>query len=117
MEKLGCDCNIIHIDIVEKLKKTMPKQQFIDNMSNFFKILGDQTRVKIMWLLNKNELCVCDIAHLLNKTKSATSHQIKVLRQANLIKGRRSGKEIYYTLSDNHIEEIFETTVCHLKHC
>ena len=85
--------------------------------SEFFKIFSDKSRLKILWLLDKNELCVCDIAHLLNMTKSAVSHQLKTLRLANLVRTRRQGKEVYYKLSDNHIAQIFETALCHILEC
>ena len=116
-EKLGCDVNMIHKDIVEYLSKSLPQEEFLDNLTEFFKIFADKSRLKILWLLDKNELCVCDIAALLNMTKSAVSHQIKLLRTSNLVRSRRDGKEIYYKLSDNHIAQIFETAVCHIDHC
>ena len=116
-EKISCDCNIIHKDIVEYLEKTIPSDDFMSTLTEFFKIFADKSRLKILWLLDKNELCVCDIACLLNMTKSAISHQIKLLRTANLVRSRREGKEVYYTLSDNHIAQIFETAICHIDHC
>ena len=116
-EKIVCDCNIIHKDIVEHLMKNLPEEDFMNTLTEFFKIFADKSRLKILWLLDKNELCVCDIACLLNMTKSAISHQIKLLRTANLVRSRREGKEVYYTLSDNHIAQIFETAICHIDHC
>ncbi|MBQ7307220.1 MAG: winged helix-turn-helix transcriptional regulator [Clostridia bacterium] len=116
-EKYTCDIDAIHTDLVDHLSKSLPKNETLDSLSEFFKIFSDKSRLKILWLLDKNELCVCDIAHLLNMTKSAVSHQLKTLRLANLVRTRRQGKEVYYKLSDNHIAQIFETALCHILEC
>lgn len=115
--KISCDVNVIHKDTVDYLKNTLPEEEYMDILTEFFKIFADKSRLKILWLLDKHELCVCDIACLLNMTKSAVSHQIKTLRTANLVRSRRAGKEVYYKLSDNHIAQIFETALCHIDHC
>ena len=114
---MTCDVNVIHKDIVDYMVNNLPKEDFMDILTNFFKIFADKSRLKILWLLDKKELCVCDIACILNMTKSAVSHQLKLLRDSNLVRSRRSGKEIYYSLSDNHIAQIFETAICHIDHC
>ena len=116
-EKYTCDIDAIHKDLVNHLSTHLPKETLVESLSNFFKIFSDNTRLKILWLLDKEELCVCDIAYLLGMTKSAVSHQLKVLRLANLVKNRRAGKEVYYKLSDSHIAQIFETALCHITEC
>ncbi|NLU52988.1 MAG: winged helix-turn-helix transcriptional regulator [Clostridiaceae bacterium] len=110
-----CDCEVIHEDIVEKVKKNMPDESELYDLSDFFKVLGDSTRAKILWALDESEMCVCDLAVLLNMTKSAISHQLRLLKQANLVKYRREGKVVYYSLSDDHIKSIFETGLEHIR--
>lgn len=113
--ELSCDCNHIHEDTVQSTKNSMPNDEMIFDIAEFFKVFADSTRIKILWALHENELCVCDIAVVLNMTKSAVSHQLKILRQANLVKNRKDGKVVYYTLSDEHVKEIFEMAVEHLE--
>lgn len=93
----------------------MPKDEDLYDLSNFFKILGDNTRVRIIWALDEKEMCVCDIAVLLNMTKSAISHQLRLLKQSNLVKFRRDGKVVYYSLKDDHVRDIFEKGMEHIK--
>ena len=93
----------------------MPDDEEFTDLSAFFKILGDYTRTKILWALDKNEMCVCDLASLLNMTKSAVSHQLRLLRIANLVKSRRDGKVIFYSLADDHVKAIFETGHEHIR--
>ena len=109
-----CDCNVIHSDIVDKVKSLMPRESQLYDLADFFKVLGDSTRVKIMWALDSNEMCVCDLAVLLNMTKSAISHQLRSLRQANLVNFRREGKIVYYSLADEHVKDIFEKGLEHI---
>lgn len=113
--ELSCDCNHIHEDVVESTRAHMPDDEMLFDLAEFFKVFADSTRIKILWALHENELCVCDIAVVLNMTKSAVSHQLKILRQANLVKNRKDGKVVYYTLSDEHVKEIFEMAVEHLE--
>lgn len=113
--ELTCDCTHIHSEIVEKAKAVMPHDETMFDIAEFFKVFADSTRIKILWALHENEMCVCDIAVVLNMTKSAVSHQLKILRQANLVKNRKDGKIVYYTLSDDHVREIFEMAVEHLE--
>ena len=103
-----CDCNIIHEDKVKKTLKAMPDENTFNKIAEFFKIMGDTTRTKILFALDSNEMCVCDIANVLNMTKSSISHQLGTLRRMNIVKCRREGKEVYYTLDDDHIKEVFE---------
>lgn len=114
-DNIFCDCDVIHSDVVESVKKKMPDEDILYDLSDFFKVLGDSTRVKIMWALDESEMCVCDLAVLLNMTKSAISHQLKSLKQANLVKFRREGKVVYYSLSDDHVKEIFEKGLEHIR--
>jgi ArsR family transcriptional regulator len=106
---------VIHADIVDAVKKKMPIEDELYDLADFFKVLGDSTRAKIMWALDESEMCVCDLAVLLNMTKSAISHQLRSLRQANLVKYRKSGKVVFYSLSDDHVKAIFETGLEHIR--
>lgn len=110
-----CDCEVIHADIVENVKKNMPEEAVLYDLSDFFKVLGDSTRIKIMWALDEQELCVCDLAALLNMTKSAISHQLSSLKQANLVKFRKEGKVVFYSLADDHVKEIYEKGLEHIN--
>ena len=114
-EEIYCDCDVIHADVVNEVKKRMPQDNDLYDLSDFFKVLGDSTRVRIIWALDENEMCVCDIAVLLNMTKSAISHQLKSLKQADLVKFRREGKVVYYSLKDDHVKDIFEKGIEHIK--
>ncbi len=114
-EDLVCDCEVIHADIVNEVKKRMPVDEDIYDLSDFFKVLGDSTRMRIIWALDESEMCVCDIAVLLNMTKSAISHQLRSLRDANLVKFRKEGKTVYYSLKDEHVRDIYEIGMEHIK--
>lgn len=110
-----CDCEVVHSDILEQVKKQIPEENDIYDLADFFKVLGDSTRAKIMWALDLHEMCVCDLAVLLNMTKSAISHQLSTLKENNLVKFRREGKMVFYSLSDYHVKEIFEKGMEHIK--
>lgn len=110
-----CDCTVIHEDVVEKVKSIMPEEEDLYNLADFFKVFGDSTRIRIICALLNCEMCVCDIAVLLNMTQSSISHQLRVLKQARLVKFRREGKVVYYSLDDEHIKEIFNTGLLHVK--
>lgn len=111
-----CDCNIIHEDVVEKAQKDLPNYELLEKISFFFKIVGDMTRLKIVYALDHNEMCVCDIANLLGMTKSSISHQLAILKDAGLVCYRKEGKEVYYTLDDEHVQEVLEVARCHVIH-
>lgn len=111
--ELTCDCEVIHNDVVETVKKQLQIDEIFFSLADFYKIFGDTTRVKILYALDKSEMCVCDISSLLNMTISAVSHQLKILRDSNLVKSRRDGKVIYYCLADEHVKKIIE---CGLEH-
>lgn len=112
--ELVCDCDIIHTDNVTLAKSKMLDDETLKKISDFYKALADSTRTKIINLLEKSELCVCDICVILNMTKSAVSHQLKYLKQMNLIKSERKGKEIWYTLADSHVSEVFDISLKHI---
>lgn len=101
-------CCEIHKDIVSELKKNFPSDENMAQLSDFFKLFGDNTRIKILYALSIGELCVCDIAVALKMTVSAISHQLKLLREANLVKTRREGKSIFYSLADDHVIKIIK---------
>jgi ArsR family transcriptional regulator len=111
-----CECNEIHSEAVEKSRSAMPGDEEIAALSDFFKILGDPTRMRILWALDGAELCVCDLAVELNMTKSAISHQLNTLRTAKLVKYRRDGKNVYYSLDDEHVNQIIEIALGHIAH-
>ncbi len=114
--KLTCDCDVIHQDAVVRALKNRPKDRELNQLSELFKILGDQTRINILQTLDQNEMCVCDLANVLNMTKSSISHQLAILRKAHIVKSRRAGKEIYYTMDDEHITKLYELGLSHIKH-
>ena len=111
-----CDCNIIHEDIVKQTLEKMPDENLFNKLAEFFKILGDTTRTRILFALDQNEMCVCDIANVLGMSKSSISHQLGTLRRSNIVKCRKQGKEVYYMLDDEHVKEVFEVGVEHIEH-
>lgn len=111
-----CDCNIIHKDKVEDTLKKMPDGDLLTKLADFFKILGDTTRVKILYALDKNEMCVCDIANVLGMSKSSVSHQLGTLRKSGIVKCKKEGKEVFYTLDDEHVQKVFEIGFEHIEH-
>ena len=111
-----CDCNIIHQEVVKETLEKMPKQELFNKLAEFFKIIGDPTRTKILFALDQNEMCVCDIANVFGMTKSSISHQLAALRQSGIVKSRRDGKEVYYTLDDDHVKQVFEIGIEHIEH-
>lgn len=114
-EELSCDCNVIHEEVVNKVRQQMPPEEKFYDLADLFKVFGDSTRIKIIWALFEAEMCVCDIAHLLKMSQSAISHQLRTLKQARLVRRRREGKVIYYALDDRHIELIFAQGMSHIN--
>lgn len=110
-----CDCNVIHQDIVDKVKENMPVEENLYDLAELFKVFGDTTRIKILYSLFASEMCVCDIAVVLNMTQSAISHQLRVLKQARLVKYRKEGKVVYYSLDDDHVKQIFDQGLVHIN--
>ncbi|MBC3803197.1 metalloregulator ArsR/SmtB family transcription factor [Acetobacterium fimetarium] len=110
-----CDCDVIHDDIVRQVKNKMPQEETLYDLAELFKVFGDSTRIKILWALDEAEMCVCDIAFLLNMTQSAVSHQLRVLKQVDLVKNRRDGKNVFYSLDDEHVKQIFNQGLIHIS--
>ncbi len=111
-----CDCNVIHQDIVDKTIKEMLDDDLFYKMADFYKILGDTTRMKILYALDKSEMCVCDIANVLSTSKSSISHQLGTLRRSGIVKCRKEGKEVYYMLDDDHVKRVIEIGIEHIEH-
>ena len=109
-----CECNEIHEEVIQEVLSKMPSEEVLYDLAELFKVFGDSTRVRIICVLFESEMCVCDIAQILNMTQSAISHQLRVLKQARLVKNRRDGKTIYYSLADNHIMSIFNQGFEHI---
>ena len=110
-----CDCDVIHEDVVARVRESIPDNDDFYTLANFYKLLADGTRVRILWALSKETMCVCDLAVLLGMTKSAISHQLKSLRLANFVKYEKQGREVYYSLVDDHIKAIFTQTFEHIN--
>lgn len=108
------DCSVIHTDVLNKVKSNMPNELSMRNLTEFFKIMGDGTRMQILCALMHSEMCGCDLAALTNVTKSAISHQLRSLKEAHLVKSRRSGKNVFYSLDDDHIKDIIEKALDHI---
>ena len=109
-----CDQDVIHVEVVEKVRGEFPNDEIVFNIADFFKIFGDSTRFKILYALDKEKLCVCDISALLKMSTSAVSHQLRVLRDSNLVKTERDGKIVYYSLADDHVKQIIECGMDHI---
>lgn len=115
MKEELCECNIIHKDKVENAKNMMPEDDVIYDLAEFFKVFADSTRMKIIYALMENELCVCDIANIVQTTQSAISHQLRILKQSKLVKFRKEGKVVYYSLDDEHITQIVKKGCEHIE--
>lgn len=111
----SCNCTIIHEDVVNRVKECIPQEETLYDLAELFKVFGDTTRIKILCALFQAEMCVCDIAALLGMTQSAVSHQLRVLKQTRLVKFRKEGKVVYYSLEDEHIKHIFDQGLVHIN--
>ena len=109
-----CDCEVIHEEAVSAARLRMADREKLAKLAGLYKMFSDATRVRILWALQCGELCVCDLAALLGMTKSAVSHQLKSLRMSNLVKFRRDGKVVYYSLADVHVEDILRRGFEHI---
>lgn len=109
-----CEFMHVHEEIVDKVEKAMPGEQELLDLAEFFKVFGDSTRIKILYVLSQSEMCVCDIATLLQMGQSAISHQLRVLKQMRLVNFRRDGKTVFYSLSDDHIQTILAQGMEHI---
>lgn len=108
------DCEAINIEIVNKVKPNMPEMNVLYELSDFFKVMGDNTRIQLLWALEESDMCVGDLAVLLNMTKSAVSHQLRVLKTAKLVRSTKKGKNVYYALNDFHVKTILEKALEHV---
>lgn len=115
MENEVCEFLHVHEELVEKVKGQMPDLEELMTLADLFKVFGDTTRVRILYLLFESELCVCDISTLLGMNQSAISHQLRVLKQAKLVKARRDGKTVFYSLADEHVRTIIGNGMEHVK--
>lgn len=114
-EQEVCEDACVHCDAVGLVKRQMPPESLTADMAEFFKAFSDPTRIRILTALSKNELCVCDISDLLEMTQSAISHQLRFLKRARLVKNRKEGKTVYYSLCDGHIERILAQGIEHVQ--
>ncbi|MFV0480966.1 MAG: ArsR/SmtB family transcription factor [Campylobacteraceae bacterium] len=110
-----CECTIIHEDVVSEVKKHMLDDETLFDVAELFKVFGDSTRIKIIYALFKSEMCVCDIAAVLGMSISSISHQLRVLKQAKLVKNKKVGKVVYCSLDDEHVKTIFDQGLTHIK--
>ncbi|WP_244833790.1 metalloregulator ArsR/SmtB family transcription factor [Clostridium sp. BJN0001] len=110
----SCNTTCIHEDVVNKVKSEIPDDEILYDLAELFKTFGDSTRVKIICALFQSEMCVCDLASVLSLSQSAVSHQLRILKQTRLVKFRRNGKVVYYSLDDDHIKEIFNQGFNHI---
>ena len=115
IEQIACDCEVIHEEVVNRVRASMPDSGNFYDLANLYKMFADNTRVRILWAISCEEMCVCDLAVLLGMTKSAISHQLKLLRMSNLVKFDKQGKVVYYSLADSHVKDIFEKGFEHIE--
>ncbi len=110
-----CDFYQVHEDVVKAVTAKMPDEDELYDLAEIFKVFGDSTRIKILYVLFESEMCVCDIAQLLNMNQSAISHQLKILKQSRLVKSRREGKAVFYSLADGHVRTIINQGLEHIE--
>lgn len=110
-----CEYLYVHEDVVKQVTSEMPQDEILYDLAELFKVFGDSTRIKILYALFEAELCVCDMAQLLGLTQTAVSHQLRVLKNNKLVKFRREGKNIFYSLSDNHVRSILGQGMEHVS--
>jgi len=110
-----CDCTEVHEDRVENVLAHMPDEDVLYDLAELFKVFGDSTRIRILFVLFDAEICVCDIAESLHMTQSAISHQLRILKQARLVKSRREGKSVFYFLADDHVRTIIGQGLAHVE--
>ena len=114
-EPVCCETVEVHEDLLRIVEQTMPEETELYDLAELFKVFGDSTRFKILYVLFEAEMCVCDIAQLLNMTQSAISHQLRILKQNKLVKSRREGKSIFYSLADGHVSTIIAQGRDHIE--
>ena len=109
-----CDLLCTHEDIIKNVRDNLPDEDTLFDLTELFRIFGDSTRIRILYVLFEAEMCVCDIAALLGMTQSAISHQLRALKSARLVKGRREGKTVFYSLADDHVKTIINQGLEHI---
>ena len=110
-----CEENCIHAELLKKAREQMPDEDELYDLAELFKVFGDSTRIRILFVLFGSEVCVCDLAETLNMTQSAVSHQLKILKQAKLVSSRREGKSVFYSLADEHVRTIIDQGREHIE--
>jgi len=110
-----CEFMHVHDEVVEKVRESMPDEELLYDLAELYKVFGDSTRIRILYVLFEAEMCVCDIAQLLNMSMSAISHQLRVLKQSRLVKFRRDGKTVFYSLADDHVRSIINQGLEHVE--
>ncbi len=110
-----CDTHELHEDLIRKVMGNMPEETTLYDLAELFKIFSDSTRIRILFVLFESEVCVCDIADMLNMTQSAVSHQLRILKQSKLVKNRRDGKSVFYSLADDHVRTIIAQGLDHIS--
>ena len=118
MEEKGlevCDCFEVHEDLLKTVNDTMPEETELYDLAELFKVFGDSTRIRILFVLFEAEVCVCDLARVLNMNQSVISHQLRILKQNKLVKSRREGKSIFYSLADEHVRTIIDQGRDHIE--
>ncbi|SHF05680.1 transcriptional regulator, ArsR family [Marinitoga hydrogenitolerans DSM 16785] len=110
-----CQTIEVHNEIIKKVRDKIPEERILNKLTELFKVIGDRTRMKILYTLSQvDEMCVCDLSYVLEKTPSAISHQLRVLRQTDLVKFRKDGKVVYYSLNDEHVKELLKVGYIHI---
>lgn len=109
-----CECHVIHEDLLKKVTENMPDEDSLYDLAELFKVFGDSTRIRILFVLFESEVCVCDLAETLGMTQSAISHQLRILKSSRLVKNRRDGKQIFYSLADDHVRAIIAQGMEHV---
>lgn len=110
-----CEGYCVHEEAIHKVEKILPDEKILFDLAEIYKIFGDLTRIKILFILMKSEMCVCDLSEMLGMTQSAISHQLRTLKQSKLVKARREGKSVFYSLSDSHVETILNQGMEHIS--
>lgn len=110
-----CETTEVHVERLQLVKEQMPEESILYDLAELFKVFGDSTRIRILFVLFETEVCVCDLAEALNMTQSAISHQLRILKQSKLVKSRRDGKSIFYSLADEHVKAIIAQGMEHVE--
>lgn len=109
-----CDCTVVHEDVVEKVRRELPEDEVLYDLADLFRVFADTTRIKILYALFEAELCVCDLSRLTGMSQSAVSHQLRTLKDSKLVRFRREGKTVYYSLADQHVRTLIGNGMDHV---